>query len=77
MKQKPMIQVTWVDISGWPGWTEWDDLDKCEPHEMRTLGFKIKETKEYLWLAPTLSIHEMGDLLCIPKGTILKVEKLQ
>lgn len=73
-----LVQVTWVDAVGGDGWLSLKDLEKETPTTHISVGFIVKDTKDYLTI--TMSYDEqktnLGAWLCIPKKYIKKVKKL-
>lgn len=92
MARKPPFSVVyfeWLDAAS-PDDAGWTDLKKVqstfEPHLCYTCGFLIKETKDYIIVAASISPAtkdgisdtkaECGDFITIPKGWIKKRKKL-
>lgn len=68
---KPVI-VTWLDTTVEHGWV--DSPDKLEPSHCSTMGYVVKETKEFITVAQTKCEDNEGcNLTCIPAGMILEI----
>jgi len=64
-----MVEVEWDDSADLPGWGK-ANL-KIKPVRCRTAGYLLRETKNYVVVAPTVSC-DGGTIspLAIPKGCI-------
>ena len=68
-KQKfKLYRVDWIDASSESGWKKLDNIDTSHIY-IHTVGWLIKETKDYLFLAQNLSSsYSYNDIMMIPKG---------
>lgn len=70
MKQKIII-IKWLDSKAAPHeWEYRDDLGTLEPVTCTTLGFIVKETKDYITIAHTISDNQVLGRITIPRGCI-------
>lgn len=71
------VEITWDDITTDHGWK--DTTDDSEVHEIRSVGWIIKETKKTITLASDISDQtedtkiEHNRRVNIPKGVIKKM----
>lgn len=82
MKIGTPIKVEWVDISTISGWHNLEeaikDLKKEDSIRYFSYGYFVRETKDRLSLAATMSfteneVDEMSDITNIPKSVVKKV----
>ena len=82
---KKLVLIEWVDSHSGRGWQSLDELkDKAEPLYCRSVGWLVKETRDYKVIVPHISGEENGDIvlhgcgdLMIPKKAILKVKLIK
>jgi len=77
----PLVLVTWVDSTTYPGWQGLDKAWTALPYEIQSTGFIIRNDDTFLTLAMSLSDHDTGemgalDTLVLPKGCVMRVEPL-
>ena len=71
-----LIEVEWDDSAGDPHWTE-SGLTVW-PMKCRTAGYLMRETKQYVVIAPTVTPDGWTmSPLAIPKGCITKRRRLK
>ena len=75
-KNKPVV-IHWLDSFGVS--TDWDSPSKVKfkPVKTQSVGWILKETKQYIRLAPNRTMRKNGQVLgviAIPRGAITKVE---
>ena len=77
-----VLKISWTDASSIDAWTKVKDLPE-NAHPCYSVGFLIKQTKLYYYLANTHTREdEENDLLTsgiimIPKKWVIKIEVLQ
>ena len=85
MKVGTPLKIEWKDISTIPQWKDLDEVlvELREEDEKRyyTYGFFVRETKEHISLAATMSFHkdkidQMSDVTNIVKGCVVNIERL-
>lgn len=65
-----ILYVEWVDAVANTGW---DTAENADPvHRCKTIGFLIKEDKESMVIASTISEKESNARMTIPKAWIKK-----
>jgi hypothetical protein len=78
--QKAM--VVWEDINSCDNaWNSEDDLANLKPAMCSTLGYVYEETPNYIKMFATFSLNDdgtmdVGDAVVIPRGVIIKVDKI-
>ena len=85
MKQGTLIRIEWSDAGTINNWEEMEDLlrelRKGDADMFLTVGFLIRETKDWLSVAQTIQynnnvLERATDVMSIPKGMVKKVQKL-
>lgn len=76
MSKREVWIVDWVDAVASAGWT--DDGDAPKPVRVRSVGFKVRESKDYVVLATSVD----GDVqhnatITIPSGMITKARRVR
>jgi len=74
----PLVLVIWDDAVSGHGWEAIQDIDS-KPHEIHTVGYMVKQTKEAVTLVMSLD-HENDYQNCtfvVPKGMIKEIKKLK
>jgi len=72
------VKVTWIDtVASVEGWEDREGLRDMPPAKVHSLGFVVKDTKEYLTLAMTADGDSVHHRLTIPKVCIKKVRVLR
>jgi hypothetical protein len=75
-----LVYIEWWDHTSLKdyNWTTEVEMLKLSASTIRTIGFVIKETKDFLWICSTLSIEDAGyynegkHVHCIVKSCIKK-----
>jgi len=76
-KNCSIVSVYWVDSCGFDsGWVNNDELDSLKPKEITTVGHLVRETNNYVLIAPTIGDDQNFGSLCIPKCSVLKINIL-
>lgn len=78
-KQYVAYMVTWEDSCASPGWhghSEFLDFANRGALIIKTLGWKVGETKGTIILAQSVGDYHMGELYLIPKSAILDMHKV-
>lgn len=66
-----ITRITWLDATSHYGWKDLDE--KYELCEIKSVGYVIHETKDYVALTTSISSLNHGlDPILIPKKMILK-----
>ena len=71
-----MAEITWLDITNKPDpWISLEEALEMTPAKMQTLGWIIYDSGDHIIIASTIDTLEdmVGDVNCIPKGTILEI----
>lgn len=72
-KYSKSITVTWIDSSSSHGWNYEDDALRLSPNEIRTQGFLIKETDDYVVVSASIANHQIDSPICIPRICITDI----
>ena len=75
----PPVLIEWVDISSFDGsWMEMSDARQYKPLTVKTCGWVVVETSEYITLVSSVSDDEetTGSVNSIPKGCVVSVTAL-
>lgn len=75
-RQKPkdllrVVYIEWVDATATVGWDKFDRKD-ATVDDVRSIGFLVKETNDFVSLAAAVSGPECNALINIPKKWIKK-----
>lgn len=74
--KKHLLLIDWIDSCSDHRWIHIPDLNN-RPLDCRTVGFKIKSSREALTVAASLSESEQcGDHVTIPKKCIKQIKRL-
>ncbi len=83
MEKLKFVEVSWLDAHSVATWVDVDE-PLPGPGVCVTRGWLVKETKEYLVLAGTLSlnpsgtVYAFGEVITIPKGGfVTKVKRMK
>lgn len=85
MKQGTLIRIEWSDAGTINRWEEMEDLlrelRKGDAECFYTVGFLIRETKDWISVAQTVNyldgkLERATEIISIPKGMVKKVNKL-
>lgn len=71
------ICIVWLDATHHPGYHNIKDGDAFPLQTMETAGWLVGETDTALLVAQTVSQYKAGDVLAIPKSTILEQEAVR
>jgi len=70
------VYLKWRDSTSWNGWHNLP-LTDYKIVEIETIGFVIKETKNKIVIAHSISSeNHVNGILAIPKGVIIKRRKI-
>jgi hypothetical protein len=78
-KNPKMVHVKWYDAMSIPRqWIDRAELELTTHEEMLvdSVGYLVKETKDYTMIAMSLGGEQYGNVLTIPNGMIKEVIKL-
>lgn len=69
---RKLLYIKWIDsVSLYTGgWHSFEDIEGMEPTMIDTVGYLIKETKDYITVASSLNPFEASGDICIPKVCI-------
>jgi len=67
-----IIQIHWIDTSSIEGWHDRDIVDDPIDFNCHSVGYLLKETREYIMIAQSYQPDQFGDLLYIPQIAIKK-----
>ena len=71
--------VTWVDsasrVGG--GWHTHENIEDLRPIVVKTAGFVVHETKDFITIASQVTEFAVSGEVCIPKFAILREKKLK
>lgn len=86
MKQGTLIRIEWSDAGTINRWEELEDLlrelHKSDAESFFTVGFLIRETKDWISVAQTVNyngdkiLERATETMSIPKGMIKKIKVL-
>ena len=78
----PNVIVYWYDActTGGPGWVSAEEAEECveehAPPLMRSIGFLIGETPDYIIITSHIGPNETGSITHIPRGMIFRMNDL-
>ena len=82
--QYEKVIVVWQDINSCDSaWNSEEDLKDLKPAMCTTIGYLYEDNDNYIKTFATYSIDpltddmDVGDAIVIPKGVIIKMEKLE
>ena len=83
LKKHHIYKIEWVDTYGYPGWFTEKEIDEKIKNSdaVKSVGFFVKETKDYIILC--MGLEENKDFApynspkWIPKGFIKKIKELK
>ena len=69
-----LVYLEWVDSVSAPdgGWQDPKEVKKLTPDTVRSVGWIISETKDFVTLISHDGEHEVSGEFCIPKACIKK-----
>mgnify|MGYP003662644038 CR=1 FL=1 len=73
------VCVLWLDItSKTEPWICLDEAVEMRPATMRTVGWIIEDTPDYITIASTIDTTDdlVGDVNCIPRGVIVEIRHI-
>ena len=86
-KYKPndILEIIWIDTHSAPtGWMDEEEvndmIEQINNHIMHTVGYFLRETKDFLYVLQTYDRQEsrrVDGIIAITKGTIKKINKLR
>lgn len=77
-KWGPITVVEWMDSCSLKGgtWNDTEHVEELSPHQVRSVGWLLKEDRDVIVLVPHAAQHQVSGELCILKGTIVRRWKL-
>lgn len=83
MTQEPaynLVLIEWVDAFGCPAGWEFENEVEPSVTSVQSVGFILKETDEFVFLAPHVSTtkdrQQIAGHMAVPKKQILKMNRL-
>lgn len=79
----PKVIVVWQDINSCDdAWNTEEQLKDLKPAMCNTIGYLYEDNANYIKMFATYSMNDddtidVGDAIVIPKGVIIKMEKLE
>ena len=79
----PKVIVVWQDINSCDdAWNTEDQLKDLKPAMCNTIGYLYEDNASYIKMFATYSMNDddtidVGDAIVIPRGVIIKMEKLE
>ena len=79
----PKVIVVWQDINSCDdAWNTEDQLKELKPAMCNTIGYLYEDNANYIKMFATYSMNDddtidVGDAIVIPRGVIIKMEKLE
>ena len=69
-----LVYVEWLDAVsiGTGGWVKLRDVEKLTPDLVRSVGWVVEETRDYLTMISHNGDNEVAGEFCIPKACIRK-----
>ena len=78
-RKKKIVYIKWADAfhqepCRWNSWKKINEFFNDPDFQVETVGWIIKEDKEYILISPMKSLHDnsFGHIQKIPKGTIIE-----
>lgn len=76
--ESKILYVEWIDANSSVGWQGKDEIEKdAKVSRCYSIGYVIKETKEEIVIATTVSDDEANCWIAIPKDWIRKRRKVE
>jgi hypothetical protein len=73
MKSLALVEIEWIDSNGvTAAWEFVDDLEELEPSHCRSIGFLLRDGRDYKTLVQTVSDEQVLGRITIPTRSILK-----
>ena len=79
----PKVIVVWQDINSCDdAWNTEEQLKELKPAMCNTIGYLYEDNSNYIKMFATYSMNDddtidVGDAIVIPRGVIIKMEKLK
>ncbi len=79
----PKVIVVWQDINSCDdAWNTEEQLKDLKPAMCNTIGYLYEDNASYIKMFATYSMNDddtidVGDAIVIPRGVIIKMEKLE
>ena len=79
----PKVIVVWQDINSCDdAWNTEEQLKELKPAMCNTIGYLYEDNANYIKMFATYSMNDddtidVGDAIVIPRGVIIKMEKLE
>jgi hypothetical protein len=70
------VLIEWDDAEVSADWEEIPREEELEEAIVHTLGFLVKETPRYYWIASTLSPPHTNARTKVPKGMVKSIKKI-
>ena len=69
-----LVYIEWLDAvsNADGGWQRMKDVEKLTPDLVKSVGWIVKETRDYLTVISHNGDNEVGGDFCIPKACIKK-----
>lgn len=72
------VEITWLDSHGiTSSWEYWDGLEELKPCVIISIGYLIKDRKDYKTIAQSVSDSQVLGRMTIPVGCIKKIRRLK
>jgi len=73
----PIIEVHWVDIASFPGWSTLEEAITSTTMECISIGYVIHKDKKSVVMAQTIADNgDVGEILCIPTSVIRELREI-
>lgn len=73
------VKITWIDAESGNEWITTDELE--EPSVCTTIGYLVKETDKFYFIAGTISIEEekvhTNNRIIIPKPWVIELQEIK
>jgi hypothetical protein len=75
---QPLVLVEWLDIVGndEKPWMTLKEAQGFTPAALKTVGFLIQETTDFVTICSTIGGEDVGNLNCLPRGCITSIKRL-
>lgn len=72
------VEITWLDSHGiTSSWEYWDDLEDLKPCVIISIGYLLKDGKDYKTIAQSVSDSQVLGRMTIPVGCIKKIRRFK
>lgn len=76
-KRYNLFRIDWIDAASNSKWQDLDDISFSH-YKVNSIGWLIKETKDYYFIAQNLSCqYQCSDIMQIPTKWIVKKTKIR